>query len=229
MEFKIVHNRIGSDIWANTRLRIMKKLVRDRYDKGKWILDLGCGKGYVGMQIQKNNKNNKVVFAEINPELIKDVKGMKVILDANHMPFKQAIFDFVVCADVLEHIKDDKKVLRNIYGILRQGGKAIIALPAYSRFYGHHDKLIGHYRRYDKKVFLRVAKEIGFKIRYVRYSLSFLFFPFLLNQFMVKSNKAYVGKSGLEKKILPLLDFIAWIESSVKLPFGINLLVVLEK
>lgn len=223
MEFRIVHNRIGSDIWANTRLRIMKNLVRE---KGKLILDLGCGKGYVGMQLQEGNK---VVFAEVDPELIRGVKGMKVVLDANKLPFKDETFDYVICADVLEHINDDKKVLQNLHKVLKKKGKAIIALPAYSRLYGHHDKLIGHYRRYDKKSFAKLARAAGFKINYARYSLSLLFFPFLANQFMVKSNKAYQGKSSLEKKIIPLLKFISLIESSIKLPFGINLLFVLEK
>ena len=223
MKFQIVHNRIGSDIWANTRLRIMKKLVQD---KGKWILDLGCGRGYVGKELQKNNR---VVFAEIDAELIKDIKGMRIILDANKLPFKNEVFDYVICADVLEHIKDDKKILRNIHELLKKGGKAIIALPAYSKLYGHHDELIGHYRRYDKKEFVRIAKEAGFKVKYARYSLSFLFFPFIVNQFMVKSNKAYTGKSPLEKKLLPLLWIISWIEANIKLPFGLNILFVLEK
>lgn len=223
MEFKIVHERIGTDIWTNTRLRIIKKLLKD---KGKTILDLGCGKGYMGKELQEGNT---VVFAEINQRLLKHVKGIKVILDAVNMPFKQGTFDYVICSDVLEHIKDDKKVLRNIYRILKPKGKAIIALPAYSKLYGHHDELLHHYRRYDKKSFIKTAKQAGFKIRYLRYSLSLLFLPFLVNQLIVKSGKAYIGKSKIEKKILPLLNFITFVESNIKLPFGINLVFVLEK
>ncbi len=223
MEFQIIHNRIGSDLWANTRLKILERIIKA---EGKTILDLGCGKGYVGRVLAKNNK---VVFAEIDAEQIKDINGMKVILDANYMPFKQESFDYAICADVLEHIKDDRRVLLSIYNLLKDGGKAIIALPAYSRFYGHHDKLIHHYRRYDKKSFCEMARSAGFRVKAVRYSCSLLFFPWLMNQFFVKSNKAYIGKSGLEIKIVPLLNFLAWLEASLKLPFGINLLAVLEK
>lgn len=223
MEFKVVHKRIGSDIWANTRLKTLNRIV---WEKNKVILDLGCGKGYVGLSFAKNNQ---VIFAEIDQELIKDVKGMKVILDAVNIPFKENTFDYVVCADVLEHIKEDRKVLQNIYNILKKGGKAIIALPAYSRFYGHHDKLIHHCRRYDKKPFGEMAKSVGFKIKSVRYSCSLLFFPWLLNQLFFKSNKAYIGESNSEYNLIPLLNFASWLESSLNLPFGTNLQFILEK
>jgi ubiquinone/menaquinone biosynthesis C-methylase UbiE len=192
---------------------------------GKAILDLGCGKGYVGMSLE----NNKVVFADIEPALIKGIEGMKVVLDANYLPFKGKIFDYVICTDVLEHIKNDKKVLQNIYATLKKRGKVVIALPAYSRLYGHHDRLIHHYRRYDKKAFSEMAKNVGFRIKSVRYTCSLLFFPFLLNQFIAKSNKAYIGKSKVEEKITPLLNFFCFLESNLKLPFGINLLFILEK
>ena len=223
MQFKIVHNRIGSDIWANTRLRIIKKILKC---KNKLILDLGCGKGYVGIEFQKENK---VIFADIDKGLLKNIRGIKILVNAAKLPFKKSIFDYVICADVLEHIEKDEQALQEIYRVLKPRGKAIIALPAYSCLYGHHDKLIGHYRRYDRVKFIEVAEKIGFKVRYSRYSLSLLFFPFLFNQIVTKSNKAYIGKSRIEKKLIPILSLISWIESSVRLPFGINLLFVLEK
>ncbi|MFH1249392.1 MAG: methyltransferase domain-containing protein [archaeon] len=224
MQFKIVHNRIGSDLWANTRLRIVNKIVKG---EGNLILDLGCGKGYVGTELSKTGNN--VIFAEIDPTLIKNVEGKKIILDAINMPFKKFTFDYVLCADVLEHILDDKKVLSNIYDSLKHGGKAVIAVPAYKGLYGHHDSLIGHYRRYDYKDLCKLAKQVGFKVKYARYACSLLFFPFIVNQMIVKSNKAYQGNSGLERKFLPLLNLLAIIESSIRMPFGIGLMMVLEK
>ncbi len=223
MEFQIVHGRIGSDIWANTRLKTVRRLIKSG---GKTILDLGCGKGYVGSAL---SKGNKVIFAEIDESLIKDVKGMKVILDANHIPFKQETFDYVICADVLEHIKDDKKILGNIHSVLKKGGGAVIAVPAYAWLYGHHDRILKHYRRYNLSDFRRLAKNAGFKIKSVRYTCSLLLFPFLINQGVIRSNKAYEGKSRIEGRITPLLNFFAWVESSLRLPFGINLQFVLEK
>lgn len=221
--FKVVHGRLGSDVWANTRLRIIARYVRGKNLK---ILDLGCGSGYVGESL---TKGNKVIFLDSSEEEIKDIKGLKLVGDALNLPFKNESFDLVLCADVLEHIKNDGMVLKNIYNILKKGGKAIIAVPAYSKLYGHHDKLIGHFRRYDKKEFENKIKKIGFKVKSSRYMCSFLMIPFLFNQIIFKSDKAYKGKSNAESKFVPLLDFICDVESKVKMPFGLGLLLVLEK
>ena len=223
MSFEIIHGRIGSDIWANTRLQVIRKLIKDR---GKRILDLGCGKGYIGKSLQNQNS---VIFGELDYNEIKDMRGDKVILDARRLPFLRESFSYVICGDVLEHIKDDERVLKEIYSVLKWQGRAIIAVPAYSMFYGHHDRLLGHYRRYDSADFIKKARDAGFKIKYARYLCSILFFPFLLNQFMIKSNKAYIGKSKLEGRLKSLLSFLCSIESSLKLPFGIGLIFVLEK
>ena len=111
MAFQIVHNRIGSDVWANTRLRILTRVIKKLGSGDKKILDLGCGKGYVGSVLAGENK---VVFAEIDPELINGIEGSRIILNAVNMPFKHNSFDYVICADVFEQKKDDKKVLETI-------------------------------------------------------------------------------------------------------------------
>jgi len=221
--FKVVHGRLGSDVWANTRLRIITRQVKGKNLK---ILDLGCGSGYVGSALAKGNQ---VIFLDSSEEEIRDIKGLKLIGDALHLPFRDESFDLVLCADVLEHIKEDTKVLENIYNVLKKGGKAIIAVPAYSRLYGHHDKLIGHFRRYNKGELQTKVKKIGFKIKMSRYMCSFLMVPFLFNQIIFKSDKAYKGKSSSESRFVPLLDFICDVESKIKMPFGLGLMLVLEK
>jgi len=218
MDFQIVHSRIGSDLWANTRLKIIKKFV-----KGGKVLDLGCGKGYIG-----NSLSGDVVFGEINPKEFKDLESSKkTVLNALKLPFKSCSFDYVVCSDMLEHIEDDVGVLEEINRVLKKEGKAIIMVPAYRRLFGHHDIIMDHKRRYDKKDF--EAKIGNFEVNYSRYICSLMFLPFLFNQRFVKSEKTYFGKSKIEPKIAPLLDFVSWLESKIKLPFGIGLFFVLEK
>ena len=37
--------------------------------------------------------------------------------------------DFFICSHVLEHVEDDRKALRELYRILRQGGQGILIVP----------------------------------------------------------------------------------------------------
>src|SRR3989344_3102796 len=99
--FKIILGRIGSDIWANSRLKSIKRSVKAKNSK---ILDLGCGSGYIG---ESYVNDNDVLFADINEEELKKVKSEnKIKVDALKMPFKKESFELVFCSDVLEHIKE---------------------------------------------------------------------------------------------------------------------------
>lgn len=226
MEFITPLGRIFSDLWVNVRRRVLFRLVKLNNHK---ILDLGCGTGYIGLHYLKNNE---VYFADISSNALDRLpvsSESKFLVDASKdIPFKD-FFDIIFCADVLEHIEKDQVALKNIFLALKPGGRLILTLPAYSKLYGHHDKLTGHFRRYDKKNIKTSAEKIGFDFLSSRYTMSFLFLPFLINQIVIKENSVYRGKSKIENKIKPLLNFISWIESNINLPFGIGLIVILKK
>ena len=51
-------------------------------------------------------------------------------LDITNMhAYNNEQFDFFVCSHVLEHIPDDKKAMRELYRILKKGGKGIVMVP----------------------------------------------------------------------------------------------------
>ena len=87
-------------------------------------------------------------------------------------------FDFFICSHVLEHVVDDKKAMRELYRILKLGGRGILMVPIILtideidedpsitdiaerwRRFGQHD----HVRLYSKKGFIERAEETGFLI-----------------------------------------------------------------
>lgn len=222
-EFKIIHGRIGSDIWANSRLKIIKDIIKG---KNQRILDFGCGPGYMGSIF---SKNNHVIFSDMSREGIARLEGDRVLLDARYPSLKEGRFDWVICAGVIEHIVEDKLVLGNIYRLLKKGGKALITIPAFSWLHGKHDTYIGHYRRYDKTAFIRMVKRMGFKVDFIKYTNSLMFPAFLFSNKFLTQTKTYRGKSGLEKRIIPLLDLICRMEKRLRFPFGVGLMLVLKK
>ena len=229
MKFKIILGRIGSDIWANCRLKIIHNELN--HLENAEILDVGCGSGYIGGLF---TKNNKVTFADINEDDLKRIENNKNVfirkIDiTKKLPFKNESFDVVICGDVIEHLEDDKGIIKEITRILGKDGTFILTTPAYSKFYGEHDKLIGHYRRYNKDDYLSIAQDNDFKIKKIRYVGSSILLPFILSQRFKRSKVFYTGKSSLEGKITPILNLICKIDVFLRLPFGICIIGIFIK
>jgi ubiquinone/menaquinone biosynthesis C-methylase UbiE len=53
--------------------------------------------------------------------------------DANFIPFKSGFFDFIFATDILEHVDDPDKVLREMGRCLSFEGRIIITIPSESR------------------------------------------------------------------------------------------------
>lgn len=70
--------------------------------------------------------------------------------------------DTVVCLNVVEHIEDDQRALRNIASALEPGGRAIILVPQGQWAYGAIDKALGHYRRYSAAELRERVERAGF-------------------------------------------------------------------
>lgn len=61
--------------------------------------------------------------------------------------------DTFIYIDVLEHIEDDRAELQAAASRLSPGGRLIVLSPAFNFLYSPFDKSIGHFRRYDKRMF----------------------------------------------------------------------------
>jgi len=97
-------------------------------------------------------------------------------LDLTELPFADDSFDVVLCNHVLEHVRDDRKAMREIHRVLRPGGWAILQAPVYhsreqtaedldcppaerERLFGQAD----HYRIYGRDYRGRLEGE-GFRV-----------------------------------------------------------------
>ena len=71
----------------------------------------------------KNFKNWTYTTTDLNSPLA-DIKA-----DLCNLPFKDETYDLILCNHVLEHIIDDIKAMKEIYRVLKKGGKAILQVP----------------------------------------------------------------------------------------------------
>ncbi len=103
--------------------------------------------------------------------------------DICDLPFSDNEFDFILCNHVLEHIPDDKRAMRELYRVLKPGGRAVFQIPLEmdrettfeddsitdrkerARIFGQYD----HVRVYGMDYFERL-ENIGFKVTALDYT-----------------------------------------------------------
>lgn len=113
---------------SDKRIAILLNLI----GKNKVVLDLGCGDGFISELILKNG--NEVVGIEVSEFAIKKAteKGIKVYdcdlsSDWNNLIEKK--FDVVLSGEIIEHIFDTDKFLKNIHSVLKEDGVLILSTP----------------------------------------------------------------------------------------------------
>ena len=61
-------------------------------------------------------------------------------------------------------MEDDLGALRNIFSVLKPGGRAIILVPQDQKAYGTLDEVLGHYRRYSEAQLRARMEKAGFEV-----------------------------------------------------------------
>jgi SAM-dependent methyltransferase len=76
-------------------------------------------------------------------------KGYYVVADAMNLPFKEDSFSHAVASEVLEHLPDDGRALREMAAVLKRPGRLIVTFPHRCDYFTLDDAFVGHYRRYE--------------------------------------------------------------------------------
>jgi len=199
------------------------------------ILEIGAGIGNFTELLTENITDPNVIYAtdksrEYVSELTKKYKDKAKIavgdIEANNNFFNGKKFDAIICLNVLEHIKEDDEALKNMFTLLKKHGKLILLVPAHKILFSDFDKLLGHWRRYDKKLLGRKLSSVGLKrvlLRYINFSSAFGWLIFL----------KFTKWREIPKKQLGIFDFFGkiflWPENFIEPPFGLSVLAIYEK
>jgi len=163
MEDRIVN---GMDWGANElkdfELSNYRKYQFDLIHKhvGKNILEIGSGDRSFTNQIVMNIPNiERIISIEPSKTLFEIYENKYKLPDYvtitndnlfDLTPDSYGKFDTIILIHVLEHIENDREALRHLHSLLSPNGKILIEVPAFQFLFSIHDKLLGHYRRYNK-------------------------------------------------------------------------------
>lgn len=197
-------------------------------------LEIGAGTGNISQHF-KDIKS--FTITDIDPALVKELKKRfgKVntfsyaVVDIENQTPKRFVgsFSSIFGVNVLEHIKDDKKALKNIHALLKKNGKLILLVPAKQFAYTRLDKELGHYRRYEKESLTKNLEAAGFAVNEIFYFNIVGLLSWIIRDKVERKNiylKPY--QIALFDSIVPILKTI---ESVIRLPIGISLIVYASK
>jgi 2-polyprenyl-3-methyl-5-hydroxy-6-metoxy-1,4-benzoquinol methylase len=103
------------------------------------VLDLGCGAGHFGAYLKRSGKAATVVGIELFLAAATEARShldAVICADLDHYDFRSMKadlgydkFDFITCADVLEHVRDPWKTLSELARHLKDDGRIIVSVP----------------------------------------------------------------------------------------------------
>ncbi len=130
---KGVENNIFQKIWHFRKLKFVTDSIRHIGSNPKVILDAGAASGWFLSEVARFFPKSECVGIDIYEDAIhygkKKYNNLKLSRgDIHKIPFKVNTFDVVICCEVLEHVKDPKKALKEIKRVLKPGGIAVIEI-----------------------------------------------------------------------------------------------------
>lgn len=182
MDLKELENGINPEVhWYYQSKRLpLFAYTRKLLKKGKQltIVDVGSGSGFFAISLEREFPEGiaKVYLVDINytAEEIAATKGAKI---EKVLSIPNKIENgLVILMDVLEHLEDDLKMLKEIKQACVGGNNHFfITVPAFYSLWSGHDVYLGHYRRYRIGTLNKVLREAGYDIENTYYLYGSLF------------------------------------------------------
>lgn len=231
--FEIMEDLDSAYWWYVARRRIIADVVSRYVPRGARVLDFGCGAGATTAALIA--LGYEAVGADRSERALETCRARGVpVVPLDHDWVEDGGLDCVLCCDVLEHVEDDRALLRDLGRTLRPNGVVVITVPAYEFLWSGEDYASEHLRRYTSSRLKTVARSAGLDVIWSSY-FNTLLFPvvaaaiFWTRLFrpraMYRSNVRPLWKP-LDKALTAVFSLEGRVLGPTSLPFGTSVIAV---
>ncbi len=149
------------------------------------VLDVGCGDGAFLNFLKEQNRGLNLTGIDISEQAlsVSRERGFQTFQAdvSNTLPFKDKVFDYSVCSEVLEHIANSEDLLNEMRRVTRRG--IMVSIPNIA-LWKHRSRLFflgsfpiqwlleprEHIRFFSIKDFIKTANTLNFTVRRIEVS-----------------------------------------------------------
>ncbi len=107
-----------------------RDLIAENCQNIQNILHIGAGRGIFPLFNEKAKFSGKLISLDVNEKALRENPNpIKVVANAESMPFDDNSIDLIVTEHTFEHLIKPEKVLKECCRVLKTGGKLIFATP----------------------------------------------------------------------------------------------------
>jgi len=220
--------------WFVGRRRMLRRLISiyAPTDRPLRILDAGCGTGGTMAALGALGEIHGCDLSVDALAMCRSRGDWELSCSTvEAMAYPDERFDVVVSADVLEHVPDDHRAMREMVRVLRPGGLLVAAVPAHMWLWSEHDEALGHLRRYSRGEFRELVEGAGLQTKKLTEAVV-LALPAVLTYRAVRRLTRRAGRPKtslvrlpkvLNRLLIALLDIENALMPYVSLPLGTSL------
>ncbi|MCS7026304.1 MAG: glycosyltransferase [Bryobacteraceae bacterium] len=140
---------------------------------GQSVLEIGAGIGNLSRHLIGGRK--RYIASDVDEQHLArlrsrfqerpclEVRKLDVASAADFADLQRSV-DTVVCLNVLEHVEDRERALKNLFTALKPGGRAVLLVPHGQFAYGKMDEMLGHRLRYSRGQLQESILQAGFEL-----------------------------------------------------------------
>lgn len=120
------------------------------------LLDVGGGEGYLASAL--HDRGYQVTILAAPGTVDSRIPAQAAIIESDldlDFPKIDGGFRYIVCGDVIEHVRDPQRLLRWLRGLLEPGGEIVASLPNSGHWYFRLNVLMGRFPAHDRGLFDR--------------------------------------------------------------------------